>query len=89
MSGGILSFFRSKKTDTANVAAERLQVLVAMERKQANQPDWIPQMQKEIMQVINKYVEISPEDIDIDIKEELDNNLSVLEMNVTLPDRTK
>lgn len=80
---GILSYFRSKKQPTsANVAKERLQVLVAYERNQRTQPDYLPQMQQEILAVIAKYVEVSLDDVQIN----LDENCSILELNVTLPE---
>lgn len=80
---GILSYFRSKKQNSASVAKERLQVLVAYERSQRNQPDYLPQLQQEILAVIAKYVDVSIDDVKIN----LDEDCSILELNVTLPDK--
>ncbi|MBP0047950.1 cell division topological specificity factor MinE [Marinobacterium sp. AK62] len=80
---GILSYFRSKKPSSASVAKERLQVLVAYERSQRTQPEYLPQMQKEILAVIAKYVDVSTDDVQIN----LDEDCSILELNVTLPDK--
>ena len=80
---GILSYFRPKKQTSANVAKERLQVLVAYERTQRNQPDYLPQMQQEILAVIAKYVNVSPQDVQVN----LDEDCSILELNVTLPEK--
>ena len=80
---GILSYFRSKKQGSANVAKERLQVLVAYERTQRSQPDYLPQLQQEILAVISKYVEVSLDDVQVN----LDENCSILELNVTLPEK--
>ena len=80
---GILSYFRAKKQTSASVAKERLQVLVAYERNQRNQPDYLPQMQQEILAVIAKYVDVSLDDVQIN----LDENCSILELNVTLPEQ--
>lgn len=82
----LLSYFARKRSvpNTASIAKERLQVIVAHERGKRKQPDYLPALQKEILEVIRKYV-----DIDIDqIEVQLDNhdNFSVLELNVTLPD---
>lgn len=77
-------YFSLKKNQSASIAKERLQVIVAHERNKRNQPDYLPALQKDIMEVIKKYV-----DIDIDnIEVQLDNhgNYAVLELNVTLPD---
>jgi len=79
---GILSYFRQKKQSSASVAKERLQVLVAYERSQRSQPDYLPQMQQEILAVIAKYVDVSPQDVQVN----LDEDCSILELNVTLPD---
>jgi cell division topological specificity factor len=80
---GILSYFRPKKQTSASVAKERLQVLVAYERSQRSQPDYLPQMQQEILAVIAKYVDVSTDDIQIN----LDEDCSILELNVTLPEK--
>ena len=80
---GILSYFRQKKPTSASVAKERLQVLVAYERNQRTQPEYLPQMQKEILAVIAKYVDVSTDDVQIN----LDEDCSILELNVTLPDK--
>ncbi|MBR9830131.1 MAG: cell division topological specificity factor MinE [Oceanospirillales bacterium] len=80
---GILNYFRSNKQTSASVAKERLQVLVAYERNQRTQPDYLPQMQQEILAVIAKYVDVSTEDIQIN----LDEDCSILELNVTLPEK--
>ncbi|KEA62613.1 Cell division topological specificity factor MinE [Marinobacterium lacunae] len=82
---GILSYFRTKKQSSASVAKERLQVLVAYERNQRNQPDYLPQMQQEILAVIAKYVDVSVEDVQVN----LDEDCSILELNVTLPEAVK
>lgn len=80
---GILSYFRSKKQTSADVAKERLQVLVAYERNQRNQPDYLPQMQQEILAVIARYVDVSLDDVQVN----LDEDCSILELNVTLPEQ--
>ncbi|MCK9237759.1 MAG: cell division topological specificity factor MinE [Thiopseudomonas sp.] len=82
----IVNFFRSrKKNTTASVAKERLQIIVAHERGQRDEPDYLPALQKELVEVIRKYVNIDNDQVQI----ALDNqgNCSILELNVTLPDR--
>jgi cell division topological specificity factor len=81
----IFNYFRSKKTgNTAVAAKERLQIIVAHERGKRNQPDYIPQMQQEILDVIRKYVKVDQKDLSIQLDDS--NNCSVLELNITLPD---
>ncbi len=82
----IINFFRSRnKASPASIAKERLQIIVAHERGQRDEPDYLPQMQKELVEVIRKYVPIEDDQVQV----ALDNqgNCSILELNVTLPDR--
>ena len=39
---GILDFFKNKPKNTANVAKERLRIIVAQERAQRGSPDYLP-----------------------------------------------
>ncbi len=82
----IINFFRSRnKQSSASVAKERLQIIVAHERGRTDEPDYLPEMQKELVAVIRKYVNIDSDQVQV----ALDNqgNCSILELNVTLPDR--
>lgn len=78
-----IDYFSTKKGNTAELAKERLQIIVAHERNQRHKPDYLPQMQKDIVEVIRKYIDIDLDQVDV----QLDNNgsCSVLELNVTLP----
>ncbi|WP_144822707.1 cell division topological specificity factor MinE [Marinobacter piscensis] len=81
-----LDYFKGKKTaSSATVAKERLQIIVAHERGQRDQPDYLPKMQQEILEVIRKYVQISDDMVQVDV--DRNDNCSVLELNVTLPER--
>ena len=53
-----LDYFRSRKPNTASVAKERLQIIVAHERTARDQPDYLPQLQQDLISVISKYVAI-------------------------------
>lgn len=77
-------YFTKKKSVTASVAKERLQVIVAHERSKRSQPDYLPALQKDIMEVIKKYVDIDLDDVDVQLDK--NGNCAVLELNVTLPD---
>ncbi|WP_335925149.1 cell division topological specificity factor MinE [Shewanella algae] len=83
----LLDYFRSsKKSSTAATAKERLQIIVAHQRGERGAPDYFPQMKQEIIEVLRKYVHISEEQVSVQLDQN-DDNLSVLELNVTLPDR--
>ncbi|CAG0911537.1 unnamed protein product, partial [Cyprideis torosa] len=51
-------FKRKKKPNSAQLAKERLQIVIAHERVDRSGPDYLPQMRRDIMAVINKYVPI-------------------------------
>ena len=50
---------KKEKPRTAAMAKERLQIIVAHERRKRTEPDYLPMMQQEIIQVIRKYVSIA------------------------------
>ena len=82
----IFDFFRAnKKVSTASVAKERLQIIVAHERGQRSTPDYLPALQKELVEVIRKYVNIGDDQVQIALENE--GSCSILELNITLPDR--
>ncbi|NLJ92498.1 MAG: cell division topological specificity factor MinE [Aeromonadales bacterium] len=82
----LLDYFRSRKNqNSAKLAKERLQIIVAHERSQRDTPDYLPQMQQDILAVIRKYVNIDIEQISVQLDQKGDN-LSVLELNIMLPE---
>lgn len=82
---GLMDLFRKRKPDSAAVAKERLLILVAQERAQRGGPDYLPMLQREILEVIRKYVQIENEDVQVRLDK--DGDQDVLELNVILPDR--
>ena len=77
----LLNFFR-KRTESASIAKERLQIVLAHERAGRNAPDFLPLLQKEILAVVAKYLDVSDEMIKIQL--ERVGETSVLEINVEL-----
>jgi cell division topological specificity factor len=81
----LLSFLLGEKKKTASVAKERLQLILAHERNgRSNAPDFLPQLQRELVAVISKYVAIQPEDIKVQLDRQ--DNFEVLEVKIELPD---
>ncbi len=79
----LLSFFRASPPRTADTAKERLQVLLALERSSTSSwPNFLPQLQRDIMQVIKKYVEIDDDKVSIEF--ERGPEVSMLDINVEL-----
>jgi cell division topological specificity factor len=81
----IFSYFKKEQKATASIAKERLQIIVAHERTARSQPDYLPQMQQEILSVIRKYVSIQDDDVQVQLENSED--CSVLELNITLPEK--
>lgn len=81
---GLMDLFRKRKPASAAVAKERLLILVAQERAQRGGPDYLPVMQREILEVIRKYVQINNEDVQVRLDK--DGDQDVLELNVVLPE---
>ena len=80
----LLDYFRISKVGTASVAKERLQILVAHERSSRNQPSYLPQLQKELLEVIQKYINVEQDAISVSFEQ--DENQETLELNIVLPD---
>ncbi|ANO33355.1 cell division topological specificity factor MinE [Vibrio breoganii] len=82
----LLEFFRPKKKTTANVAKERLQIIVAERRSHDDPaPSYLPELKADILKVISKYVDIDPNMVNVSF-EHKDDDISVLELNVKLPE---
>ncbi len=83
-------FFGRKKT-SANMAKERLQIILAHERgtslsgEVGETPSWLPQLQQELVEVVAKYIHINKEDLKVHIEKR--DNMELLEINVTLPEK--
>lgn len=80
----IFNYLR-RKTSTASVAKERLQIIISHERSQRNTPDYLPKLQEEILAVIAKYVQVSRDKVSVHLERMGDN--AVLELNITMPDQ--
>jgi cell division topological specificity factor len=84
---GLLGYFRSDKPkkSSAKSAKDRLQIIVAHEHSNAVCPSYLPEMQKEIVEVIRKFMKISNDDVKCEFSDNADDDMSVLEVNITLP----
>ena len=80
----LLDYFRISRSNTATVAKERLQILVAHERSKRNQPSYLPMMQKELLDVVRKYVDVDQDAITVNIEQ--DDQHETLELNIILPE---
>ena len=84
-----LSFLLGEKKKTASVAKERLQIILAHERsgRGGSRPDYLPQLQRELVAVISKYVSIKSDDIKVHLERQ--ENFDVLEVKIELPEAAR
>lgn len=75
--------FRQRKSNTAETAKERLQILLAHERSSNAGPDYLPLLQRDILEVVRRHMKIEGDAVDI--KFERADDLSSLEINIELP----
>ena len=83
----LIELLFGKKQKTAEVARDRLQIIIAQERVKAQAPDYLPTLQKELLEVLSKYVHVSLDDIRI--SQETQDGVDGLELNITLPETQK
>ncbi|QEY23780.1 cell division topological specificity factor MinE [Neisseria animalis] len=84
----LLDILFGRKPKTADVARDRLQIIITQERANENgngAPDYLPTLRKELLEVLSKYVKVSLEDIRI--SQEKQDGMDVLELNITLPEQ--
>jgi cell division topological specificity factor len=82
---GLMDYFRSPRSKgSASVAKERLQILVAHDRAERHRPSYLPKLQREILQVIRKYVEVDMNAVSVNYEQE--DSREILELNIVLPD---
>ena len=84
----LLSFLLGEKKKTASVAKERLQIILAHERSgRGTRVDWLPQLQRELVAVISKYVSVKPDDIRVNLERQ--DDLEVLDIKIELPEASR
>ena len=81
----LLSLLFGNKPKSAALAKERLQLIIAHERNGlSGKKEFLPEMQKELIAVISKYVSVNPDDIKVSLEKQ--GNYEVLEVNIVLPE---
>ncbi|HEY5604057.1 MAG TPA: cell division topological specificity factor MinE [Gammaproteobacteria bacterium] len=81
----LLNYFLGRRKKTATVAKERLQIILAREHADRNGPDFLPDLKKDILEVVAKYVTIDPERIQVHLDK--NGDMEILELNIILPDK--
>lgn len=78
-----LSFLLGHKKTSASVAKDRLQLILINERGDGITPDYLPRLQKELVEVISRYVKINPDDIKVNLDRQ--DSLEILEVKIEMP----
>ncbi len=82
---GIFDFLTQRNKNTASVAKNRLQILIQQERSLRNAPDYLPVLQRELLEVIRKYINVDADAVKVDLHKDGDNEL--LDISVALPEK--
>ena len=82
--GSFLSFLLGQRKTSAKVAKERLQIILAHERTGRRQAGYLSSLQRDLVDVICKYIKIDPKDIKVNLERQA--NLDVLEVKIELPE---
>jgi cell division topological specificity factor len=80
---GLFDFLKAKN-NTAETAKNRLQIIIAQERNHRGGPDYLPLLQRELLEVIKKYVNIDADAVKVDLVK--DGEHDVLDISVALPE---
>ena len=81
---GIFDFLRANPRAPANIAKERLRIIVAQERTHRGAPDYLPLLRRELLEVIRKYVNVDFDAVKVDLVK--DGEHEVLDISVALPE---
>jgi len=80
-----LDYYRRQRTgSTANLAKDRLSIIVAREGRSTNKATSLPQLRQELLQVLAKYEKIDLEQVTVNVESQ--GECEVLELNVVLND---
>ena len=80
----LLDYLLRKRKKSASVAKERLQIILAREHADRSGPDYLPSLKKDILAVVEKYVRIDYDQIQVTVDSH--ENYEILELNITLPE---
>jgi cell division topological specificity factor len=81
----LLDIFRNNKKTSANIAKDRLLQLIVDRSKIGRLELDLDKLQKELIDVISRYLPIKENEVTIEV--ERDDNRSILELNVVIPEQ--
>lgn len=84
-----LKIFKKEAAESsAGTAKERLKIIIASSKNDSDF-SFVPKLEKEILELIKKYVEIEENDVDMKVEVDDDTGFKMLELNVNLPEGNK
>ena len=78
----LLNYLFSPHRHSAAIAKERLKIVLAHERAGRHAPDFLPKLQKELIEVVARYVEIREDMIRVNLGKS--GETSLLEINIEI-----
>ncbi|MFY2658220.1 cell division topological specificity factor MinE [Achromobacter xylosoxidans] len=86
MMSSIARFFQGAKSpSSATQAKERLMVMISHEHLDQGRSDFLPQLQKEIMQLLSKYLNI--DQVEASVKMAKEDGTDLLQVEIILPQK--
>lgn len=82
---GIFDFLTQRNKNTASVAKNRLRILIEQERGMRDAPDYLPLLQRELLEVIRKYINVDVDAVKVELHKDGEHNL--LDISVALPEK--
>jgi len=80
---GLFDYLFRRQPKTAAVARERLRIVLAHERAHRDAPDCLASLQREILEVVERYFLIEPDAVRVHLERHA--NYASLELNIDLP----
>jgi len=78
----LLNYFLPARPTSASIAKERLKIVLSHERASRTAPDFLPRLQRELIDVVGRYVEIRDDMIRVNLGKSGDTSL--LEINIEI-----
>lgn len=78
-----LKFLLGEKKKSNEVAKDRLKLILVRDREMDSAAaDFLPQLQRELIEVISKYIKVNPDDIKVNLDKQ--DSLEVLEVKIEM-----
>jgi cell division topological specificity factor len=78
----LLDLLFPERRNSAVIAKDRLKIVLAHERASRDAPEFLPALQKDLLEVVGRYVEIRDDTLHVNVGKSADTSL--LEINVEI-----